>query len=157
MQKSNLIRRKAKCENIESHHRHLGDLPLRGGYRGSASLIARAADPPKGAQRLTERSVLKTTADVDASKPGDMIAVACSKCKRITVTYVGPKSGNATESFVKVGEKHLCPGCKTTMEVAGVQKGAHTEIKHVCKSCGDDSAYCCATRRANSQTEGMEK
>ncbi len=123
----------------------------------SLSGSIRAADPPKGAQRLTNLSMVKTTAEAEALKPGDMIAMACSKCKSITVTYVGPRTAKATESFVKVGEKHLCPGCKMTMEVVGVQKGAHTGIKHVCQTCGDDSTYCCATRPGSGQTKGMEK
>jgi hypothetical protein len=109
------------------------------------AMLAGAADSTKGAQRLNELSVIRTAAEAEALKPGDMIAMACPKCKSITVAYVGPKTAKATESFVKVGEKHLCSGCRSTMEVVGVQKGAHTEIKHVCNSCGDDSAYCCAT------------
>lgn len=116
-----------------------------------------AADAPKGAQRLNELTLIKTTAEAQTLKPGDMIAMACVKCKSMTVTFVGPKSGKATEPFVKVGEKHLCPGCNTTMEVAGVQKGAHTELKHLCATCGDDSAYCCATRHGPGKTPGMEK
>jgi hypothetical protein len=56
-----------------------------------------------------------------------------------------------------VGEKHLCPGCSSTIEVVGVQKGAHTELKHVCKACGDDSAFCCATKPGAGATHGMEK
>jgi predicted RNA-binding Zn-ribbon protein involved in translation (DUF1610 family) len=109
---------------------------------------AKAADPAKGAQRLNELSVIKTVAEVEALKPGDMIAMACAKCRSILVSYVGPKTGKATEPFMRVGEKHLCTGCKSTMEVVGVQKGAHTEIKHVCATCGDDSAYCCATKHS---------
>jgi hypothetical protein len=68
---------------------------------------ALAADAPKGAQRLNELTVIKTTAEAQALKAGDMIAMACAKCKSVMVTYVGPKSGKATEPFVKVGEKHL--------------------------------------------------
>jgi len=117
----------------------------------------RAADPAKGAQRLSELTVIKTVADAEALKPGDMIAMACAKCKSVAVTYVEKKTAKATEPFLKVGEKHLCPGCNAMMEVVGVQKGTHTELKHVCKSCGDDSAYCCATRHGPGHTEGMEK
>jgi hypothetical protein len=56
---------------------------------------------------LNELTVIKTTAEAQALKAGDMIAMACAKCKSVMVTYVGPKSGKATEPFVKVGEKHL--------------------------------------------------
>ena len=52
---------------------------------------------------------------------------------------------------------HACAGCKSTIEVVGVQKGAHTELKHSCKACGDDSAFCCATKPGSGSTKGMEK
>jgi predicted RNA-binding Zn-ribbon protein involved in translation (DUF1610 family) len=121
------------------------------------AVSAWAAEPVRGAQRLNELSVIKTTAEAEALKPGDMIAMACAKCRSISVSYVGPKTGKTTEPFMKVGEKHLCAGCNSTMEVVGVQKGAHTEIKHVCKSCGDDSAYCCATRHSAHADPGKQK
>jgi hypothetical protein len=55
-----------------------------------------------------------------------------------------------------VGEKHLCPGCSSTITVTGVGKGAHSEVKHVCEKGGSDSAFCCATRSGSSPTKGME-
>ena len=45
---------------------------------------------------------------------------------------------------------HACAGCNSTITVVGHAKGDITELKHSCKVCGDDSAFCCATK-------GMEK
>jgi uncharacterized coiled-coil protein SlyX len=52
---------------------------------------------------------------------------------------------------------HACAGCKSTLTVVGVQKGAHTELKHSCGACGDDSAFCCATKPGSGATKGMDK
>jgi hypothetical protein len=52
---------------------------------------------------------------------------------------------------------HACAGCNSTLTVVGVQKAAHLELKHTCKACGDDSAFCCATKPGSAATKGMEK
>ena len=52
---------------------------------------------------------------------------------------------------------HACKGCNSTLTVVGVQKGAHTELKHSCGSCGDNSAFCCAAKPGSGATKGMEK
>jgi len=41
--------------------------------------------------------------------------------------------------------------------VTGHAKGDITELKHSCKVCGDDSAFCCATKPGSRATKGMEK
>jgi hypothetical protein len=41
-------------------------------------------------------------------------------------------------------------GCAVTV-------GLDTELKHVCKACGDESAFCCATKPGAGATHGMEK
>jgi hypothetical protein len=43
------------------------------------------------------------------------------------------------------------------LTVVGHAKGDITELKHSCKACGDDSAFCCATKPGGGATKGMEK
>lgn len=116
-----------------------------------------AAEATKGGQKLVQLNAIKTTEAAESLQRGDMIAMVCSKCKSITVTYVGPRTGKATAPFMTVGEKHLCPGCSSTIEVVGHGKDKKAEVRHLCKACGDDSAFCCATKPANKPTKGMEK
>ena len=52
---------------------------------------------------------------------------------------------------------HACAGCNSTLTVTGHAKGDITELKHSCKACGDDSAFCCATTKDAKATKGMEK
>ena len=118
---------------------------------------ARAADqmkPMKGGEHMLMLGV-KTKQDVDALKTGDSVAMVCAKCKTVWVTRV--KQGTKGAQILNEGGQptevigtHGCKGCSSTLTVTGVQKGAHTELKHSCGSCGDDSAFCCATK-------GMEK
>ena len=96
-----------------------------------------------------------TKADVDAVKPGDSIAMVCAKCKTLTVTLVTQDSKTKTKLIP--GEKHLCEGCNSTIEVIGSKAHNKEIIKHVCKACGDDSAFCCATKLSGGPTEVMEK
>ncbi len=117
-----------------------------------------AADQVKGAQRLMELNRITTPAQAEALKPGDSIVMVCTKCKSVMMHNVTTEKGHI--KVMTVGEKHLCPGCKTTIEVVGVGKGpngAHDEVKHVCKGCGDDSVFCCATKPGSGATKGMEK
>jgi hypothetical protein len=113
---------------------------------------ARAADQMKGAQRLMQ---IKTSAEADALKPGDTMAMICAKCKSVVVHNVTTAKGHV--KTMTVGEKHHCPGCDSTIEVIGTGKGKHDEVKHVCEKCGDDSAFCCATKPGAGVTKGMEK
>ena len=111
--------------------------------------------PMKGGEHLMMlNQPITTQAQVDALKPGDSIAMVCTKCKTVTTEFVTKTSkGNITT--VTPGEKHLCPGCGSTMTVVGVGKGASTQIKHVCAMCGSDSAFCCATSTNSAPTTGM--
>ena len=125
------------------------------------STQTQAAEPVKGGQKLVQLNQIKTVGDIEALKPGDLVAMACAKCKSIWVTYVDKeaKGGailNAQGEPTKLEAKHQCPGCKSTIEVIGHGKEKHDAIKHVCQSCGDDSAFCCAAK-AGSTTKGMEK
>lgn len=125
---------------------------------------ANAADemkPMKGGEHMLMLGV-KTKQDVDALKTGDSVAMVCAKCKTVWVSRV--KQGAKGAQILSEGGQptevigtHACKGCSSTLEVVGVQKGAHTELKHSCKACGDDSAFCCATKAGSGATKGMEK
>jgi hypothetical protein len=106
--------------------------------------------PMKGGEHLMMLGV-NTKEEVDALKTDDSIAMVCAKCKTVVISRV--KQGVKGAQLLMEGGQpteligtHACAGCKSTLTVVGVQKGAHTELKHSCGSCGDDSAFCCATK-----------
>jgi hypothetical protein len=113
-----------------------------------------AADQVKGAQLLMKP--IKTSEDIGKLEPGDMIAMSCPKCKSITITHVQP-TFKATEPKETATQKHLCPGCETTIETVGVGKAGKLEVKHVCKTCGSEDAFCCVMKKGSLPTKGMEK
>lgn len=96
---------------------------------------------------------IKTKKDYEALPAGTNIAMACPKCKSIVV--LGQKQAATKPGHGTVDEElmvHQCPGCGGKMTTKSV--GKETVMKHVCSQCGDDSAYCCATK-AGEKTEGM--
>ncbi len=118
--------------------------------------------PMKGGEHLLMLQGINTKQEADALKTDDSIAMVCAKCKTVWVARV--KQGTKGAQLLMEGGQpreligtHACAGCKSTIEVVGVQKGAHTELKHTCKVCGDDSAFCCATKPGSGPTKGMEK
>lgn len=115
----------------------------------------KAAEQMKGAEHMLHLQGIKTQTEADALKPGDTIAMVCAKCKSVVVHNVTTEKGHV--KTMTVGEKHLCPGCGSTIKVVGVGHAAHDEVKHVCEKCGSDSAFCCATKPGGAPTEGMEK
>jgi hypothetical protein len=115
---------------------------------------ARAADQIKGGQLLIMKQI-KTPAEAEALQPGDSITMVCAKCKSVMLHNVTTEKGHI--KVMTIGEKHLCPGCESTIQVVGTGKGKHGEVKHVCTKCGDDSVFCCATKPGAGKTEGMEK
>jgi hypothetical protein len=116
---------------------------------------ASAAEQMKGGEHMLHLQGIKTKAEADALQPGDTIAMVCSKCKSVMIHNVRTEKGHV--QLMTVGEKHLCPGCGTTIKVVGVGHGAKDEVKHVCDKCGSDSVFCCATKPGSSPTPGMEK
>jgi hypothetical protein len=85
---------------------------------------------------------------------GATVAMACSKCKSVTVIsqqWKGTKPSQGT--IEKELIVHQCPGCggKMTTELK------QTKMIHTCSKCGEDSAYCCATTAPGKPTPGMEK
>ena len=112
-----------------------------------------AADQVKGAQLLMKP--IKTADDIGKLEPGDMVAMSCPKCKNITVTYVQPSKGHIKEE--KATQKHLCPGCDTTIKTEGTGKLAKDVVVHTCKTCGSEDAFCCVLKKGSGTTKGMEK
>jgi hypothetical protein len=124
-------------------------------------VTARAAEPMKpmkGGEHLVMLTHLNTQAQAEELKPGDSIAMVCSVCKSVMVHNVTTEKGHI--KIMTVGEKHLCPGCNSTITTVGTgkgPKGAHNEVKHVCEKCGSESVFCCATKPGSKPTEGMDK
>jgi hypothetical protein len=129
--------------------------------------VATAADdapmkPMKGSEHLLMLNKIETKAEADALKPDDTIAMVCAKCKTVYVTRVkqGVKGAQILMANGQPKEligTHACAGCNSTITVVGHAKGDITELKHSCKACGDDSAFCCATKPGSGATKGMEK
>ena len=128
---------------------------------------AKAADEPamkpmKGGEHLLMLKEVKTKQEINALKDNDTIAMVCAKCKTVWTTRV--KQGVKGAQILAEGGQpkeligtHACGGCNSELTVVGVQKGAHTELKHTCKVCGDASAFCCATKPGSAATKGMEE
>lgn len=117
--------------------------------------------PMKGGEHQMMLGI-KTKQEVDALKTDDSVAMVCAKCKTVWVSRV--KQGVKGAQLLMEGGHpkeligtHACVGCNSTLTVVGVQKGAHMELKHSCKACGDDSAFCCATKPGAGATKGMEE
>ena len=128
--------------------------------------VATAADGPmkpmKGSEHLLMLTRIETKAEADALTPDDTIAMVCAKCKTVYVTRVkqGVKGAQllmANGQLTELIGTHACPGCNSTITIVGHAKGDMTQLKHSCKACGDDSAFCCATKPGNATTKGMEK
>jgi hypothetical protein len=118
--------------------------------------------PMKGGEHQLMLNGIDTKQDLDALKTGDSVAMVCAKCKTVWVSRVkqGAKGAELLSPQGRPTEvigTHACKGCNSKLTVVGVQKGSHTELKHSCSSCGDDSAFCCATKPGTGMTKGMEK
>src|SRR5229473_3043858 len=97
----------------------------------------------KGASKLMKP--ITSSQDVAGLKDGDMVAMACPKCKTITVTYVNTEKGHIQTTTP--GQEHLCPGCEQKFVVVGEGKSKHDTITHVCKKCGSSDAFCCVMKK----------
>ena len=102
--------------------------------------------PMKGAGDMMQMEHITTQAQAEALKPGDSMAMTCSKCKDVMVQKVG--SDNAHVKMMTVGEKLTCQSCGGTVTVVATGKGTgkDAEVKHVCSKCGDDAMFCSATK-----------
>ncbi len=117
--------------------------------------------PMKGGEHMLMQGI-NTKQELDALKTDDTIAMVCAKCKTVWVTRV-KRGVKGAQLLMEGGQPkeligtHACTGCKSTLTVVGHAKGDITELKHSCKVCGDDSAFCCATKPGSGATKGMEK
>ena len=125
------------------------------GFSGLAVAVAlfssfpavQAADQVKGGERMMQMmKPIKTAEDAQAVKDGDMVAMACPKCKTITYSYVD-RSAKGANKEVKTITKDACPGCDTKIVTVGVGKAAKNEIQHTCKQCGSHDAFCCVLKK----------
>lgn len=123
---------------------------------------AKPMKPMKGGEHLLMLQGVSTKQQVDALKTDDSVAMVCAKCKTVWVTRVkqGVKGAQLLNEHGQTTElvgTHACQGCKSTLTVVGHAKGDIVELKHSCKACGDESAFCCATKPGSGATKGMEK
>jgi hypothetical protein len=130
-------------------------------FAGALSFSSSGAEVQKGAQRLMPLQNLKTVGDVEALQRDDTVAMACAKCQTIYVAKVvntakGAEIQAAGGKPVQVIGTHACAGCNSTMEIVGHGKAKESKLTHTCKACGDESAFCCATK-SGQPTKGMEK
>lgn len=118
--------------------------------------------PMKGGEHQLMLAGIETKEQADALKNDDSIAMVCAKCKTVWTTRVR-QGVKGAQLLMEDGHPkdligiHACQGCKSTVAVVGVQKGSRTELKHSCVACGDNSAFCCATKPGGGPTHGMEK
>ena len=118
--------------------------------------------PMKGGEHQMMLNKIETTQEFAALKTDDTMAMVCAKCKTVWVSRV--KQGMKGAEIMMAGGQtreligtHACAGCNSTITVTGHAKGNITELKHSCGACGDDSAFCCATKPGSGATRGMEK
>ena len=118
--------------------------------------------PMKGGEHQMMLNKLDTKEEADALKTDDSIAMVCAKCKTVWVSRV--KQGvKGAQLLMENGQPteligtHACKGCNSTITVVGHAKGDITELEHSCGACGDDSAFCCATKPGSGATKGMEE
>jgi hypothetical protein len=96
---------------------------------------------------------ITSPADVAGLKDGDMVAMACPKCKTVTVTHVNTEKGHINTATT--APEDMCPGCGQKFTVVGEGKDKHSVVTHVCKKCGSTDAFCCVMRKDSAGTEGM--
>ena len=128
----------------------------------SAQDATKPMKPMKGGEHQMMLNAVNTKQELDALKTDDSVAMVCAKCKTVWVTRVkqGAKGAELLMANGKTTEMigtHACKGCNSTITVTGHAKGDITELKHSCGACGDDSAFCCATKPGAGATKGMEK
>ena len=120
----------------------------------SLSQQVRAADIKQ--QPWRQLKEVKSDSEMQALPDNATIAMACAKCKSITIVtkrdLVAGKPGHGQKEVAMV--VHQCPGCGGEMtRKAGTKETAWV---HTCSKCGDDSAFCCATESGKA-TSGMTK
>lgn len=112
------------------------------------SVAVRAADENQDGHHeghVAHLNHITTQAEAEALKPGDTIAMVCSKCKHVMVQPV--TKGSSHVKLMTIGEKHKCV-CGGTVTVIGTGQGnGKNEVaNHVCSKCGDRAMFASATK-----------
>ena len=110
--------------------------------------------PMKGAEHLQMLNHITSSEQSKELKTGDTIAMVCSMCKNVAVTRVDKQRGR---EFMTAGTKHECGMCGGTIQSVGQRLDKKDIITHTCSKCGGESAFCCATKRGERATKGMEE
>jgi DNA-directed RNA polymerase subunit M/transcription elongation factor TFIIS len=116
-----------------------------------------AQEQVKGAQKLMQLNAIKTVADAEAVKEGDMVVMSCPKCKDSWVTIVVAPTKTGAKPETNVVARHECPGCTHKYVIEGHGKAKTDKLVHVCKMCGSEDAFCCVMKKGTGPTPGMVK
>ena len=116
-----------------------------------------AQEQVKGAQKLKQLNAIKTVADAEAVKEGDMVVMSCPKCKDSWVTIVAAPTKTGAKPETNVLARHACPGCEHKFVTEGHGKAKTDKIVHVCEMCGSEDAFCCVMKKGTGPTAGMDK
>ena len=122
---------------------------------GLAFLPTHALAQEKGAERLMKLNRLNTVADVQKVEAGDAVVMSCPKCQDVWITVVENTGKAVNPKETKAVLRHQCPGCETKLVTEGVGKQAKNVVKHVCKQCGSEDAFCCVIKKGSGPTPGM--
>ena len=91
-----------------------------------------------------------TTEDEESLRPGDAVAMVCTQCKSVVyLNLAWPDKALLNP----LGENHPCPECKANIKRLRVGRTHQFKITHVCEKCGEDSVFCCATRKGATPTK----
>ncbi|WP_145382480.1 hypothetical protein [Botrimarina mediterranea] len=133
-------------------------IALTGAFVAWSSVGVYAADEKHDAQmsaNMARMSHITTQAEAEALKPGDLIAMACSKCKHIMVQQVAKDDSHV--KLMTIGQTHEC-GCGGTVKVVGTSKGngKDEEVNFTCSKCGDDAMFVCAVKPGSGAMTDMK-
>lgn len=118
-----------------------------------------AASPKVRTQINDRNATLTTTAVASTTAP----SMACPKCKDEFVTVATTDVVKGAQLLIPGGVptqktlRHLCPGCDTTITVAGTGKAKTSVATHTCTVTGADVASCCKMKASETATKGAEK
>ena len=136
---------------------HIGRIAAQSGVvalvLAAAGCTSSRSQPPRETGGPVRLRHITTTEEEQRLKPGDSVAMVCTKCKSVVYLNI-TRSSEAALSPLE--QDHPCAGCKATIKRVRVGKTHQTKITHVCEKCGDDSVFCCATKGDATATQGKE-
>ena len=115
------------------------------GFTSKAEDGTKPMKPMKGSEHLQHLNSVEQAKEL---KTGDTIAMACTMCKNVAITRVEKQRGR---EFLTPGTQHGCSMCGGTVTTVGQRMDKKEVITHSCSKCGGESAFCCATKRAESK------